>query len=71
MAFPNRPPPNAAMALGSSVPNPELAPSARKAKKQAPPPRAAKKAPGKKGKKKGRKAPPFRRAEGDEETAFR
>ena len=62
MAFPNRPPPNAAMALGSSVPNPELAPPpapARKAKKQAPPPRAAKKAPGKKGKKKGRKAPPF------------
>ena len=57
MAFPNRPPPNAAMALGSSVPNPELPPPApaRKAKKQAPPPRAAKKAPGKK---KAKKAAP-------------
>ena len=64
MAFPNRPAPNAAMALGSSVPNPELAPApapARKAKKQAPPPRAAKKAPGKKKAKKAgkRRAPPF------------
>ncbi len=61
MAFPNRPAPNAAMALGSSVPNPELAPPARKAKKQAPPPRAAKKAPGKKKAKKAgkRRAPPF------------
>lgn len=60
MAFPNR---NAAMALGSSVPNPELAPPlpARKGKKQAPPPRAAKKAPGKKKAKKAgkRRAPPF------------
>ena len=63
MAFPNRPPPNAAMALGSSVPNPELAPPPpRKGKKKAPPPRAAKKPPGKK---KGKKAPPRRRDPND------